>query len=100
MNEGQNVIVKAVVHSVEKANPTLKSLLELHLKNTTGGQGGFELAYNDPKRFKEAVSKLFGEYSARLLEMLIISYFREKAGLMEEVNTLEELVEYIQRVYR
>lgn len=98
MNEGQNVIVKAVVHSVEKANPTLKPLLELHLKNTTGQ--GFELAYNDPKRFKEAVSKLFGEYSARLLEMLVISYFREKAGLKEEVNTLEELVEYIKRVYR
>ncbi|AMQ19617.1 NitrOD5 domain-containing protein [Thermococcus peptonophilus] len=91
-------MVKAVVHSVEKANPTLKSLLELQLKTTTGQ--GFELAYNDPKRFKEAVSKLFGEYSARLLEILIISYFREKAGLKEDVNSLEELIEYIKRVYR
>jgi hypothetical protein len=98
MNEGQNVIVKAVVYSVEKANPTLKSLLELHLKTTTGQ--GFELAYNDPGRFKDAVSKLFGEYSARLLEMLIISYFKEKAGLSEDVNSLEELVEYVKRIYR
>lgn len=97
MNEGQNIIVKAVVYSVERANPTLKSLLELHLKNTTGQ--GFELAYNNPTRFKEAVSKLFGEYSARLLEMLVISYFKEKVGLREELTTLEELVEYVRKIY-
>ncbi len=97
MNEGQKIVVKAVIHSVEKANPTLKNLLELHLKGTTGQ--GFELAYNDPKAFKDAVSRLFGEYSARLLEMLIISYFRENMGIKGDFDSLEEVVSHLKEVY-
>ncbi len=97
MDEAQKIVVKAVVHSVEQANPTLRTLLELHLKGTTGQ--GFELAYTDPTKFKEAISKLFGEYSARLLEMLIISYFRENLGMKGEFNSLEELVKHLKEVY-
>ncbi|WP_457753258.1 NitrOD5 domain-containing protein [Thermococcus sp.] len=97
MSSAEDIIVRAVTYAVEKANPTLKNLLEFHLKNTTGK--GYELAYEDPKRFKEAVSKLFGEYSERLLEMLIISYFREKVRLKENIENLEDLVEYAKRIY-
>ncbi|NJE04650.1 DUF3227 domain-containing protein [Thermococcus sp. M36] len=97
MDEARKVLVKAVVYSVEKANPTLKNLLELHLKSTTGQ--GFELAYNNPTLFKESVAKLFGEYSSRLLEMIIIGYFRENLGMKADFSTLEDLVEYLKTVY-
>ncbi|MBO8174332.1 MAG: DUF3227 domain-containing protein [Thermococcus sp.] len=97
MSSAEEIVVRAVIYAVETANPTLKNLLEFHLKTTTGK--GYELAYEDPKKFKEAVSKLFGEYSGRLLEMLIISYFKEKVGLKENVENLEDLVEYVKRIY-
>lgn len=97
MNEAQNVVIKAVIYAIEKADPTLKNLLEFHLKSTTGK--GFELAYENPREFKRSVSKLFGEYSGRLLEMLIISYFKENVGLRGDVNNLEELVVYLKKIY-
>jgi hypothetical protein len=97
MNEAQNVVIKAVIYAIEKADPTLKNLLEFHLKSTTGK--GFELAYENPEEFKRSVSKLFGEYSGRLLEMLIIGYFKENVGLKGDVNNLEELVVYLKKIY-
>ena len=97
MSSAKDIVVRAVVYAVETANPTLKSLLEFHLKTTTGK--GYELAYENPKEFKKAVSKLFGEYSGRLLELLVIGYFKDRIGLKDNIESLEDLVEYVKKIY-
>ena len=60
---------------------------------------GLEVAYENPTEFKDAVSKLFGEYSARLLEMVIINKLKNQIGEGVEINSLEELVREIKNIY-
>jgi len=93
VSSAEDVVVKAVRNAAKRANPGIEKLLEIHLRNTTNS--GLELAYRDPKRFKECVSKLFGEYSNRLLEILIIKEIKDILGIKEEINTLEEAVELL-----
>ena len=93
--KAQEIIVRAVKNASNKAGPALESLLEVHLRNTEGE--GFELAFESPNRFKEAVIKLFGEYSGRLLELLIIQELKMMLGIDEEVEKLENVVEIIKK---
>lgn len=93
--KAQGVIIGAVKNASNKAGPALENLLEIHLRNTEGK--GFELAFEDPKRFKEAVIKLFGEYSGRLLELLIIQELKMMLEIDEEVERLENIVEMIKK---
>ena len=84
------VVVEAIKNACKKASPGFEQLLEVHLKNNTGK--GFELAYEDPKKFREVVIKILGEYSYRLLELLALQEIRRELGISEELNSLEEAV--------
>ncbi|WP_297507459.1 NitrOD5 domain-containing protein [Thermococcus sp.] len=75
----------------------MKDVLEAHLRVTL--HRGLEVAYEDPKAFKGAVAKLFGEYSARLLELIILQRLKEQFGWSEEPSSLEEAVERIRAIY-
>ncbi len=89
----EKIVVKAIKVASKKANPGLEKLLEVHLHNVEGK--GLEIAYEDPKKFKESVSKLFGEYSCRLLELLVIQEIKRELGIEEEINSLEDAVEIV-----
>ncbi|MCD6524495.1 MAG: DUF3227 domain-containing protein [Thermococcus sp.] len=97
MSKGQEILVKAISLALKEVAPGLEAVLEAHLKATMNK--GLEVAYENPKEFKEAVSKLFGEYSARLLEMVIINKLEGRLGGNAEINSLEELVEEIKNIY-
>ena len=97
MSKGEEILVKAINVALQEVAPGLESVLEAHLKATLNK--GFELAYENPKEFKTAVSKLFGEYSARLLEMVIINRLKGSLGEEGEINSLEEVVERIHNIY-
>ena len=86
----KEIIVRAIKTACKKASPGFEQLLEIHLRNNTGR--GFELVYEDPKRFKEVVTKMLGEYSYRLLELLALQEIKKELKLGENVNTLEEVV--------
>jgi hypothetical protein len=86
MNKGGEILVKAISAALREVAPGLESVLEAHLKATLNK--GLEVAYENPKEFKDAVSRLFGEYSARLLEMVIISKLKGRLGTEREINTL------------
>ena len=89
----EELMIKAVKNATKKANPALEKLLEVHLK--MNANVGFELAYNDPKKFKELINKLFGEYSGRLLEMLIVEEVKRLLEINEDVDSLEKAVEIL-----
>ncbi|MCO6041955.1 NitrOD5 domain-containing protein [Thermococcus alcaliphilus] len=97
MNKGEEILAKAISAALREVAPGLESVLEAHLRATLNK--GLEVAYENPKEFKDAVSKLFGEYSARLLEMVIINKLKGRLGEEGEVNSLEELVEQIRKIY-
>ncbi len=97
MGKGPEVLVHAISSSLNEVAPGLEAVLEAHLKATLNR--GLEVAYDDPKAFKEAVAKLFGEYSARLLELVIINKLQAQFGWSGEPATLEELVDRIKKVY-
>jgi hypothetical protein len=97
MSKGSEVLTRAITSALNEVAPGLEVVLEAHLRATLNR--GLEVAYDDPKAFKDAVSKLFGEYSARLLEMVIISKLRNKFEWVGEASTLEELVERIKETY-
>ncbi|ASJ16490.1 hypothetical protein A3L04_05075 [Thermococcus chitonophagus] len=97
MSKGQEILVRALANALDKVSPGLKAVLETHLRVSLGE--GLEVAYSDPKKFKEAVAKLFGEYSSRLLEMVVIDQVKDVLGGSEPPNTLEELVEILKEVY-
>jgi len=89
----EEVMIKAVRNATRRANPALEKILEIHLKMQANA--GFELAYRDPKRFKELVNKLFGEYSGRLLEMLVVDEVKKLLEVEEEIDNLEKAVEIL-----
>ncbi|AAL80752.1 DUF3227 domain-containing protein [Pyrococcus furiosus DSM 3638] len=97
MSNGKDILTKTIISALKEVAPGLEAVLEAHLNATLNK--GIEVAYEDPQKFKEAVSKLFGEYSARLLEMVIISKLQSYLGKQVEVNSLEELVEEIKKIY-
>lgn len=97
MNKDGEILVKAISAALREVAPGLESVLEAHLKATLNK--GLEVAYENPKEFKDAVSRLFGEYSARLLEMVIISKLKGRLGTEREINSLEELVDQIRAIY-
>ncbi|MCD6371979.1 MAG: DUF3227 domain-containing protein [Thermococcus sp.] len=97
MSKGEEILVKAISSALKEVAPGLEAVLDAHLKVTMNK--GLEAAYENPKEFKNAVSKLFGDYSARLLEMVIINKLRGRLGEGTDVNSLEELVERIRRIY-
>ncbi len=89
----ETVMVEAVRSATRRANPALEKILEVHLRMHSNV--GFELAYRDPKRFRELVNKLFGEYSGRLLEILIVDEIKKKLDINEEIDSLEKAVEIL-----
>ncbi|ASJ06617.1 NitrOD5 domain-containing protein [Thermococcus pacificus] len=97
MSKGAEILTKALSAALEKVNPGLKAVLETHLRVTTGK--GLELAYEDPSAFKAAVGRLFGEYSARLLEMVVIDSLKDRFGGSVTVESLEDLVSELKRIY-
>ncbi|HII61308.1 NitrOD5 domain-containing protein [Pyrococcus horikoshii] len=97
MSKGRDILTKTIILALREVAPGLEAVLEAHLRATLNS--GIELAYDDPQKFKEAVSKLFGEYSARLLEMVIISKLKGRLGEDIEANSLEELVSEIRKIY-
>ncbi|AFK22972.1 NitrOD5 domain-containing protein [Pyrococcus sp. ST04] len=97
MSKGEEILVKALASALDKVSPGLKAVLETHLKVSLGK--GLEVAYSNPKEFKSAVAKLFGEYSARLLEMVVIDQVKDVLGGSEPPETLEELVEILKEIY-
>ena len=90
------LIIKSVEDALNRANPTMLNLVKYYLKNTADAD--FSLAYKNPKEFKKLLSRLFGEYSTRLLEMIIIKNVSEAIGFGANANTLEELVEELQKL--
>lgn len=97
MSRGEEILVKAISTALKDVAPGLEAVLEAHLKATMNK--GLEVAYENPIEFKDAVSKLFGEYSARLLEMVIINKLKNQIGEGVEINSLEELVREIKNIY-
>ncbi|WP_456321623.1 NitrOD5 domain-containing protein [Palaeococcus sp. (in: euryarchaeotes)] len=97
MNKGEEILVKAISAALKEVAPGLEAVLEAHLRAKMNR--GLEVAYENPQEFKDAASKLFGEYSARLLEMVIINKLESQLGEGVEVNSLEELVEHVKRIY-
>lgn len=89
----EEIMVEAVKNATRRANPALEKILETHLKIQADAQ--FELAYKDPKKFKELINGLFGEYSGRLLEMLIIEEIKRLLGIDENIETLEDAVKIL-----
>ncbi|AMM54667.1 NitrOD5 domain-containing protein [Pyrococcus kukulkanii] len=96
-SRGQEILVKALANALDKVSPGLKVVLETHLRVSLGE--GLEVAYKDPKKFKDAVAKLFGEYSSRLLEMVVIDQVKDVLGSSEPPDTLEELVDVLKEIY-
>ncbi len=96
MSPAEDIIVRAVRNASKKANPGLEKLLEVHLQNTTGK--GLELACEDPKKFKESVAKLFGEYSSRLLELLVVQEIKKELEISENIDSLEEAVDIVKKM--
>ncbi|MDI3502913.1 MAG: hypothetical protein PWR13_925 [Archaeoglobi archaeon] len=86
----RDIIITAVREAARKTNPAFEKVLETHLEKKLGK--GFEIAYEDPEKFKVGLRDLFGEYSARFFEILVINEVVEKLKLGERPNTLEELV--------
>ncbi len=89
----EEVMIRAVRNATRRANPALEKILETHLEIHANAK--FELAFRDPKKFKELVNKLFGEYSGRLLEMLIVEEVKKLVGIDENVDSLEDAVEIL-----
>lgn len=85
------IIVKAMEQALQQANPTLLDLVAFYLKNTADSD--LKLAYKDPQKFKKLMSSLFGDYSTRLLELIVIKNIKENLGIMGDFQTLEELIE-------
>ncbi len=92
----EDLMIKAVRSATKRANPALEELLEMHLKLTANV--GFELAYRDPKKFKDLVNKLFGEYSGRLLEMMIVDEIKRMLEIDEDIDTLEKAVDILRLI--
>ncbi len=97
MAKGSEVLVRVISGSLNDVAPGLKDVLEAHLRVTL--HRGLEIAYEDPKAFKGAVEKLFGEYSARLLELIILQRLKAQFGWLDGPSTLEEAVERVRRIY-
>jgi hypothetical protein len=92
----ERLVVEAVRNATKRANPALEKLLEVHLQTTANA--GFELAFKDPQKFKDSINKLFGEYSGRLLEMLIVDEIKKLLELDENIDTLEQAVGIIKKL--
>jgi len=92
----EDMMVEAVKRATRRANPALEKLLEVHLR--LNANAGFELAYRDPKRFKDFVNRLFGEYSGRLLEMLIVDEIKRMLEIGEDLENLEKAVEILRMI--
>ena len=90
------LIMKAVEDALNRANPTMQNLVKYYLKSVADAD--FSLAYSNPKEFKKLLSRLFGEYSTRLLEMIIIKNVAESIGVGSDTSTLEELIEELHKV--
>jgi len=93
MTKGKDVLINAVENAIKKANPTMLNLIKYYLR--TNVKSDFSLAYEHPKKFKEILVNLLGEYSTRLLEMIIIKDVIVSLGLSNDFSSLEELVETI-----
>jgi len=89
----EDVLIQAIKNATKRANPALEKVIETHLEVNANTK--FELAYRDPKKFKELVNKLFGEYSGRLLEMLIVEEIKRLVGIDEDIETLEDAVKIL-----
>ncbi len=89
----EEMMIQAVRNATRRANPALEKILEMHLEINANAK--FELAFRDPKKFKELVNKLFGEYSGRLLEMLIVEEVKKLVGIDEDIDKLEDAVEIL-----
>jgi|Deesub1362A_J573_1020465.scaffolds.fasta_scaffold06629_1 hypothetical protein len=93
MESLKDVIVAAVRKAANKTNPAFEEVLETHLKRNLGA--GFEIAYEDPKKFKESLRDLFGEYSSRFFEILVVNEVIETLKLAEKPKSLEELIDLL-----
>lgn len=89
------ILIKAVENALDTANPTLKSLLAFYLKNNINAD--LSLAYTDPTVFKQFLTKFFGEYSCKLLEIMIIKNLDEILGLPYKCETLEDVVNVLKK---
>ena len=92
----ESILLKAVERAAKKANPMLVKILEVHLRNEEGK--GFELAFENPSRFVESVKNLFGEYSGRFFELLIIQELMQALNLEDKPYSLSEAVEILKKV--
>jgi len=90
------LIMNAVENALNRANPTMLNLVKYYLNNTANAD--FSLAYRNPKEFKRLLSRIFGEYSTRLLEMLIIRNVSETIGVGADSNSLEELIDKLHKI--
>jgi len=93
LSSPRDIIITAVRRACEKTNPAFEGVLETHLQRTAGK--GLELAYENPRKFKESLKSLFGEYSARFFEMLIINEAAELIKLSEKPKNLEDLLDLL-----
>ncbi len=91
----KDILLKAIKSASEKAGPILEDILDLHLKRTLGT--GIEIVCDNPKEFKESLTRLFGEYSTRLFELILIQEIKKIADIGEGLDTIEEIVDQIRR---
>lgn len=85
-------MVKVTEAALQLIGSNYKTLLTLHLR--TKYHSGLEMVATRPHEFHEAVSTLFGEYSAKLLEGLIME------GMAKEIGTRFEETKDFQQFMR
>ncbi|RLI75640.1 hypothetical protein DRP04_13315 [Archaeoglobales archaeon] len=92
----EEVLLNAIKNAAKKANFTLIKILEVQLESKEGK--GLELAFENPSKFIESVKDLFGEYSGRFFELLIVQELVQSLGLKDRPDNLLEAVELLKKV--
>ncbi|MFY3742132.1 MAG: hypothetical protein HMLIMOIP_002596 [Candidatus Nitrosomirales archaeon] len=65
----KKTIVSATERALERAGPHFKTLLTFYLNDKHNA--GLEIVYDEPQKFHDAITDLFGVYSCNLLETVI-----------------------------
>ncbi|AGK61760.1 hypothetical protein Asulf_01789 [Archaeoglobus sulfaticallidus PM70-1] len=89
----RDLVITAVKNAIKKTDPTLLKILEVHLESREGK--GLDMAYENPEKFVDSMRDLFGEYSGRFFELLLIQEVKELVGFKEQPNSLKEAIEIL-----
>lgn len=87
-------LIKATEDALELIGDQYKTLLILHLK--TKHHSGLEMVSSEQGEFHRAVSELFGEYSAKILEDLIMECMTKDPSV--KVQKAKDFSDFIKKV--